>query len=104
MEICGDMGRFNLAFLAQNLFISSLAVVPMGAALWCVRLRCYDTLLTDQVFIFIMSYLLSAEETALRSGKTDPLTGQRPEGNGETSTQENTQEFISLWPNGGEEV
>lgn len=29
----GDMGLFSLAFLDQNLFISSLAVVPIGAAL-----------------------------------------------------------------------
>lgn len=27
------MGLFSLAFLDQNLFISSLAVVPIGAAL-----------------------------------------------------------------------
>lgn len=27
------MGLFNLVFLDQNLFISSLAVVPIGAAL-----------------------------------------------------------------------
>lgn len=27
------MGRFNLEFLSQNLFISSLAVLPIGAAL-----------------------------------------------------------------------
>lgn len=31
--MCGDMGLFKLEFLAQNLFISSLAVVPIGAAL-----------------------------------------------------------------------
>lgn len=29
----GDMGLFSLEFLDQNLFISSLAVVPIGAAL-----------------------------------------------------------------------
>lgn len=29
----GDMGLFSRAFLDQNLFISSLAVVPIGAAL-----------------------------------------------------------------------
>lgn len=33
MVMWGDMGLFSLAFLDQNLFISSLAVVPIGAAL-----------------------------------------------------------------------
>jgi len=35
----GEMGRFNLEFLVQNLFISSLAVVPIGAALQRERER-----------------------------------------------------------------
>lgn len=33
MVIWGDMGLLSRAFLDQNLFISSLAVVPIGAAL-----------------------------------------------------------------------
>lgn len=31
--MCGDIGLFSRAFLDQNLFISSFAVVPIGAAL-----------------------------------------------------------------------
>lgn len=33
MVMWGDMGLFSRAFLDQNLFISSFAVVPIGAAL-----------------------------------------------------------------------
>lgn len=33
MDIWGETGRLSPVFFAQNLFISSLAVVPMGTAL-----------------------------------------------------------------------
>lgn len=33
MVTWGDTGLFNLVFLAQNLFISSFALVPMGTTL-----------------------------------------------------------------------
>lgn len=44
----GDMGLFSLAFLDQNLFISSLAVVPIGAALqWKKKKDVNKRLLTN---------------------------------------------------------
>lgn len=86
MVIWGDMGRFNLEFLSQNLFISSLAVDPIGATLK----RRENGVVTEKkkfaaapMCAFLSTNKqaqnsLSVQDTVLGFGETDTLTSQRP--------------------------
>lgn len=90
------MGLFSLAFLDQNLFISSLAVVPIGAALY--RERTEDSeecrhLSNSSICTHTQKHrnILSVEDIVLRSGQTDTLTDQRSKR--KTKTRNNVLEF-----------